>query len=222
MNRANSLTISNLQGNKQTLYFTRQPADSVTLSRFDLPPVPPEEAFDARFVSNRLVQIIPAKQQNTVEFPITVHSQSPVSLAWHIEPGDGLHYFVQAVNSKSSAVTSHALTGDGVWHLDGNPPSDLRLRIEQKLIPTAFALQQNYPNPFNPSTVIRYELPSDALVTLVVYDVLGKEVARLVNGKQAAGDYEVPFEANALASGVYFYRLTAGDFISVQKMVLMK
>jgi len=222
LNRANSLTISNLQGNKQTLYFTRQPADSVTLSRFDLPPVPPEEAFDARFVSNRLVQIIPAKQQNTVEFPITVHSQSPVSLAWHIEPGDGLHYFVQAVNSKSSAVTSHALTGDGVWHLDGNPPSDLRLRIEQKLIPTAFALQQNYPNPFNPSTVIRYELPSDALVTLVVYDVLGKEVARLVNGKQAAGDYEVPFEANALASGVYFYRLTAGDFISVQKMVLMK
>ena len=95
------------------------------------------------------------------------------------------------------------------------------------LAPQAFALFQNYPNPFNPSTVISYQLAVNSQVTLKVYDVLGKEVATLVNGEMKAGSYTVPFSANSangstLASGVYIYRLNAGTFVSTKKLVLMK
>jgi hypothetical protein len=85
-----------------------------------------------------------------------------------------------------------------------------------------FALRQNYPNPFNPATTIKFQLPRDADVTLAVYDVLGAEVARLVDGEMQAGRHEVSFNAADFASGVYFYRIQAEDFVSVKKMMLLK
>ncbi len=88
--------------------------------------------------------------------------------------------------------------------------------------PTDFALNQNYPNPFNPSTVINFELKSNSNISLKVYNVLGAEVATLVNGNYAAGKYNVTFDASKLSSGVYFYRLQAGNFIETKKMVLLK
>jgi subtilisin-like proprotein convertase family protein/photosystem II stability/assembly factor-like uncharacterized protein len=88
--------------------------------------------------------------------------------------------------------------------------------------PRAFNLAQNYPNPFNPSTMISYQLASASNVKLQVYDVLGREVATLVNERQAQGMHNVKFNANALASGVYFYRLQAGDFTQTKKMILVK
>jgi len=102
--------------------------------------------------------------------------------------------------------------------------------VEIGLAPQEFALFQNYPNPFNPSTKIQYTIGNAGLVSLKVYDVLGHEVATLVNGRQEAGSYTVPFSAmsgsasggNTLASGVYFYRLEAGSFVSVKKLILMK
>ncbi len=89
-------------------------------------------------------------------------------------------------------------------------------------VPKAFALDQNYPNPFNPSTVIQYALPKASHVVLKVYDVLGREVATLVNGNQAAGTYKVNFNMDKFASGVYFVRLIAGSFVHVEKMMLLK
>ena len=93
-------------------------------------------------------------------------------------------------------------------------------------VPAGFTLSQNYPNPFNPSTVISYHLAVNGLVTLKVYDVLGKEVATLVNGRQEAGSYNVTFNTNngtrSLSSGVYFYRLDAGSFVSTKKLILIK
>ena len=86
----------------------------------------------------------------------------------------------------------------------------------------SFNLEQNYPNPFNPSTNISYTIPNESQVSLVVYDIMGKQVVELVNNKQPAGDYNVNFDAASLASGTYFYKLTAGEFISVKKMVLLK
>jgi hypothetical protein len=89
-------------------------------------------------------------------------------------------------------------------------------------VPEHYALEQNYPNPFNPSTVIRYALPENTKVTLIVYDILGNKVAELVNGNIAAGIHEVAFDASNLTSGIYFYRLTAGSYTQINKMILLK
>ena len=88
--------------------------------------------------------------------------------------------------------------------------------------PISYQLYQNYPNPFNPSTSIRYQLPKDGFVTLKVYDVLGKEVATLVNEVRIAGEYTVTFDGSGLPSGVYVYRLKAGSYVSSHKMLLLK
>ena len=89
-------------------------------------------------------------------------------------------------------------------------------------IPTVFALSQNYPNPFNPSTTIKYDLPVDTRVTLKVFNIIGQEVATLVNGEQKAGHPSVEWNAGNLASGVYLYRLEAGSFTSVKKLLLLR
>ena len=87
---------------------------------------------------------------------------------------------------------------------------------------TEYALYQNYPNPFNPSTTIRYDLKNPGHTKLTIFNVVGQEVATLVNGVQQSGAHAVHFDAAALTSGVYFYRLTSGDFTRTAKMVLMK
>ena len=89
-------------------------------------------------------------------------------------------------------------------------------------VPKRFSLDQNYPNPFNPATRIRYALPEPASARLTIYDVLGREVSLLVDRQQAAGAYEVTFEAGDLPSGVYFYRLETGPFSEIRQMLLVK
>jgi hypothetical protein len=85
-----------------------------------------------------------------------------------------------------------------------------------------FLLSQNYPNPFNPSTTIKYEIPEKSFVTIKVYDVLGNEIAILVNEEKSAGNYEVEFNAEWLSSGIYFYQLQAQDLILIKKMLILK
>ncbi len=89
-------------------------------------------------------------------------------------------------------------------------------------LPKDFSLNQNYPNPFNPSTIIEFAVPKTALVTVKVYDMSGREVKTLVNESKNAGYYQVTFNANNLASGVYFYKIQAGDFRATKKMILVK
>jgi hypothetical protein len=100
----------------------------------------------------------------------------------------------------------------------------IEVHVTEALKPTEFALAQNFPNPFNPSTVIQYQLPEPATVKLELYDITGRKVATLVNAWQNAGYYSFNLNGSAynLASGVYFYRLTAGGFIATKKMVLVK
>jgi hypothetical protein len=90
------------------------------------------------------------------------------------------------------------------------------------LLPDTYVLQQNYPNPFNPSTNIQYAIPGSGLVSLRVYDMLGQEVATLVNEHQEAGSYRVEFNGEDLPSGTYFYRMQAGEFSQARTMVLVK
>ena len=87
---------------------------------------------------------------------------------------------------------------------------------------SVFALEQNYPNPFNPSTVIHYSVPNTGRVSLVVYNLLGQKVAQLVNEAKAAGSYNVTWNATAVSSGLYYYRLEAGGQTLIQKMMLIK
>jgi hypothetical protein len=120
---------------------------------------------------------------------------------------------------------------EGVWR---RPLSEI-ISSAQPIsgnLPAAFELCQNYPNPFNPTTTIKYELPKASVVRLSVYDILGREVSVLVNERKNAGSYEVKFsakggsasggDASGLSSGVYFYRLQAGDFTQTKRLLLLK
>jgi Secretion system C-terminal sorting domain len=100
-------------------------------------------------------------------------------------------------------------------------PKQLSQQSEENTNKLSFKLG-NYPNPFNPTTTITYEIPKDGFVTLKVYDILGREVATLVNEFKTAGKYYVNFNAGNLASGMYFYRFKSGSYISTKKMMLLK
>ena len=131
-----------------------------------------------------------------------------------------------ALNS-GATLEGRALAQTAVT-LDANAITDpgVATGIANVILPDGFVLSQNYPNPFNPSTIIHYNLAKSGWVSLKVYNVIGQEVATLVNGLQQAGSYSVPFNTKegktGLASGVYFYRLDAGSFVSIKKMILMK
>lgn len=110
--------------------------------------------------------------------------------------------------------------GSGVYGASGCTGSITNIQTTE--IPVRYSLAQNYPNPFNPSTSIRFEIPTDGIVKLKIYDMLGKEVVTIVNEQKIAGAYVVDFNASGLASGVYFYKLEVNDFSEIRKMTLVK
>ena len=135
---------------------------------------------------------------------------------------DSLNVVVFVQSSGSKSVYQSAIIG-----YDELNVTDVK---NENISPLEFILEQNYPNPFNPGTKIHYTIPSviasrtkqSQLVTLKVFDVLGKEVATLVNEEKPAGSYEVEFNAASLSSGIYFYKIQAGSFVETKKMILMK
>jgi hypothetical protein len=144
-----------------------------------------------------------------------------------IEPGSG--YWVKVnqpgkliLSSGSANVPSSALAL--IRRTSEQPPSPPEHEVSNPTpeTPREFAMGQNYPNPFNPTTVIRYDLPVDAHVELKVYNMLGQEVASLVDETQSAGFKSVEWDGSRMGSGVYYYRVTAGSFSSVRKMILIK
>jgi hypothetical protein len=113
------------------------------------------------------------------------------------------------------SLVNVSIEGEGVGK--DSPDSD-----QNNIIPSEFSLEQNYPNPFNPTTQINYSIVNGGLVTIKVYDILGREVAILVNEEKPAGNYEVMFDAANLSSGIYFYTITANDFHQTKKMILLR
>ncbi len=118
--------------------------------------------------------------------------------------------------------TTTALKLTNVYVTLAKPFTITGIKNQNSGLPTTYSLSQNYPNPFNPSTTINFALPKSGNVSLIVYDILGREVAHLVNGDMQAGYHTVEFNASNLASGVYFYRLKAGNFVNVKKLMLLK
>jgi hypothetical protein len=122
---------------------------------------------------------------------------------------------------KIDYISSNQGTWAGLWEgeLWGYAPNSVGI---EGTIPDGFTLEQNYPNPFNPSTKIRFTISDSRYSILKVYDLLGNEVATLVNEEKPPGTYEAEFNAENLSSGIYFYQLTAGAFSEKKKMILLK
>jgi hypothetical protein len=167
-------------------------------------------------------------------FSITVTGTKIFAGTWFgglfVSEDSGDHWTSHDTNLRKTAVYCSVasatdlfvgMRGAGVGR---RPLTELISHVEgcDDALPTAFSLEQNYPNPFNPTTVISYQLPVVSSVRIVIYDLLGREVAVLVNERKAAGSYEVQFDASGLSSGVYLYRLTAGSFTQTLKMVAVK
>ncbi|MEI7483159.1 MAG: T9SS type A sorting domain-containing protein [Ignavibacteriota bacterium] len=132
-----------------------------------------------------------------------------------------IRYKIKAVDSTNwaSVYSDFVATTSQYLNRGGDDGDGLVLNPE---IPREFNLSQNYPNPFNPATKINFELPKQGFITLKVYDIIGREIKTLVNEVKQAGYYTVDFNGSSLASGVYFYRIQSGDFVSVKRMVLVK
>jgi hypothetical protein len=157
---------------------------------------------DANFAASRTTNDLIVHLPDTVEAGTGIYTSQFTNQPYTLSRG-GITSFGFFTVGKVGALT-----------LVGDEPSD---------IPKEFSLAQNYPNPFNPSTKIFYQLPKESRVSLIVYDVLGREVATLVDRMQEPGSYTVTFSTqDGRASGVYFYRIHAGNFVSVKKMMLLK
>ena len=139
---------------------------------------------------------------------------------------EDLYINVHTLTNPTGEIRGQVLTSD--YNNVGSVITDVNNNATNNPLPANYDLSQNYPNPFNPSTVINYSLPQNSIVTLKVYDVLGREVATLVNQEQRAGSYKVQFgnqnltETRQISSGIYFYRLIAGSYVQTKKMLLLK
>lgn len=232
LERSNSIRFVDAAGKAQTLFFGSSDDSEADRDRLELPPVPPAGIFDVRFTTSTLLTVHEPRLSSPAEFVLQTQSVTyPLTISWNVGEGRRWTYSIRSVNEKTGKTNAKRLGTEGSMVIPDAGWSSIRLIAEEYSIPTVFALHQNYPNPFNPSSVIRYELPSDSRVKLTVYDVVGREVATLVESQQAAGFYTVEFLAGNLSSGVYFYRLHAtytdanggaGSYQSIQKMMVMK
>ncbi len=147
------------------------------------------------------------------------YSVDPHDTTWgfHIMPqGAFVKNLIGIIKYKNSEYKLEPRTNsDFVGEVDA-------VKQEGTSVPASFSLSQNYPNPFNPTTTVRYSLPKASIVSLKIYNILGQEVATLVNQHQVAGNFTATFDASRFASGVYFYRLNTGSFNQVKKMLLLK
>lgn len=148
----------------------------------------------------------------------TIHYSSNNGSAWSTQytAPDGVWYHI---NKSRSGNTIWAVRSNGKIARYGTA---LSVSPISTTTPTEFSLSQNYPNPFNPTTNINFSIPKSGLVTMKVFNILGKEVATLVNGNYNAGSYTVDFNASNLASGVYFYKIEVNGFSEVKRMMLVK
>jgi hypothetical protein len=210
-----SIEFRDSRGRVQMLYVDARPEGT----DMEMPPLPPGESFDVRFRSQAQVRHVRTDSRDEMELPIDVKGAGvPVTVTMSGAVSPGLEYFL--------------LSGDKRMRLvDGSPVilagSDVRMILRPAggttgIAPREYALEQNYPNPFNPSTIIRYSLPAGGYVSLKVFNLLGQEVASLVDGVQEAGQYAKTWDASGMPDGVYFYRLGSGSFSKMNRMTLLK
>ena len=209
------ITFSDVHKRTATLYFFTD-SRQIDPSQDELPPLAPPGSLDVRFKTNQLVES--ADHHESKVIPVIVQGMEyPLTMEWDV-----------ASSGPPAAMTFEAKTvamnGRGRSQItDPDARISLILRPSQGVeLPKAFALNQNFPNPFNPSTVIQYALPIASRVSLKIYDLLGQEVITMVDEIQDAGYKLATWDASSVSTGVYFYRLTAGNFTEVKKMMFVK
>lgn len=159
--------------------------------------------------TNNIESIFDAGGDGSVVF----FSKAPVN----IPPGDSTVMWVGiSVGNDENEMVANMLLAEGKFG------AITSLKENNVFTPSFYELKQNYPNPFNPSTIIQFSVPQTEFVSLKVFDVLGNEVANLINREVAAGTYNFNFNANSLSSGIYFYQLTTGNYYETKKMNLIK
>ncbi|MDP2208774.1 MAG: fibronectin type III domain-containing protein [Bacteroidota bacterium] len=212
---ANKLKFTDRGGKQQVLYFMDEV--NLPLDKFELPPIPPTDAFDIRFESGRTAALINDHKKHRI---LLQTSSLPLQLEWEIT--DNVIYRI----ADRQGNFDYELKGTGSISINDELLKSISL---ERLAGTAqsgeitnYALKQNYPNPFNPSTMITYQIPSGSFVILKVYDILGKEVAVVVDKFQETGSYSVEFDAKNLSGGIYYYKFSAGNYIEIRKMILLK
>ncbi len=200
------IIITDNAGKRYTLYAVN---GEVNLNNYLLPPTPPEGMFDVRYGSGRYAEDLSSSIQTIeltgAEYPVTVRIEN-MKVRVEDETGKQLNAMLKA--GEEIVISDPAL-------------NKLKVSGESMAVDN-YSLDQNYPNPFNPSTKISWQSPVGSHQSIKVYDVLGNEVATLVDEYREAGRYEVTFDGSNLASGMYLYRLQAGSFVETKKMILIK
>ncbi len=197
-----------------------------------------EVAYIKNFTSNVAVKIEIEKENNSVHMTGIVTSSTNTNLSLSVpsfQINNGTVFFNASFSQITYADINSGQTVD-VWATQDAYGNLYAVQVQQSAnssvtsvenesvntLPTGYELKQNYPNPFNPTTVISFSLPQQANVVLKIYDAIGQEVATLVNRQMSAGKYSVDFNGSNHPSGVYFYRLKAGNYVEVKKMLLIK
>ncbi len=233
-------TVSDASGKRQTLYAKNGKIKlHGKFTDFDMPPEPVGEIFYVKFKSDKLLENIPPGM-GFIKIPIKVkNAKYPITVNWKIKEENGVKYWIsksgndndkQPLSGNGSTGLSSTKDGDIIIIAQAVDPCEIVWKAgvgegvdeNSASIPTEHKLEQNIPNPFNPSSIVNYQLPIDNWVTLRVYNILGKEVATLVDGFEPAGYKSVNFDASSLPSGVYFYRMIAGSYTDVKKMMVAK
>ncbi len=210
------IDIRNAEGVEHTLYFGSTLPEGVQRERYSLPPLPPGNTFDVRFTDGYYLS-------EKAELAIFIQGESyPLELTFHSATADEV---VEYIVTEMEGIEYRALSGESIELTE----PDVRMiqvrrsgEATERALPEQYSLSQNYPNPFNPMTTIQYALPKDSYVKLEVFNMLGQRVQVLVDEDQEAGYYEVLFAGSMLPSGVYVYRITAGEFVGVKRFVYMK
>jgi hypothetical protein len=144
----------------------------------------------------------------------------PYGLWWEVAPGLPNSIAMNLDYQTNTGLLRVATHGRGIWEV--NLAAVGPRGINSGKINKRYFLYQNYPNPFNPTTRIKFEIPADESVSLEIFDITGKEIDQLINGFKKAGMYSVVWDASKFSSGVYFYKLQAGDFVTVKRLVLIR
>jgi hypothetical protein len=236
----NRLTVSNEAGRSQSLYFGVE--DGVfSPERYQMPPLPPEGGFDARFASQRMIEMHPKTLEIDMEYSLLIAPGfNKIFFAWSVENDENFSYIlIEKSNNKEIATP---LEGSGSLLIQRRNQSAFAIKVQERTErterPIGYELGEVYPNPFNPKAHIQYSVPFDSRVNISVYSTLGEEVAVLADVVQRRGVYTLEWngtrnDGSVVSSGVYFIRMHAApeepdrtqnspSFVGVRKVLLMK